>query len=128
MVAELQAGRHGVALACSPGCEWLQVQGAGVAGTCWVRAELLQLFGEVSALPVALPVATEPAPTATMPSTAPSGHLTWSKPQSLPLSREQDYTWWPVMTADGLGRVHLAWVGGVVESVHALGGRRLGDS
>ena len=51
-VVELPAGWHGVALGCSAGCEWLRVQGLGVSGTCWVRAEYLQSYGEVSGLPV----------------------------------------------------------------------------
>ena len=51
-VAELPTGWHGVALGCTMGCEWLQVQGPGVSGSCWVRAELVQPYGQVSGLPV----------------------------------------------------------------------------
>lgn len=52
VVVELPAGWHGTAVGCSSGCGWLQVQGPGVSGTCWVQADLIQSYGEVSGLPV----------------------------------------------------------------------------
>jgi Tol biopolymer transport system component len=55
VVAQLPAGWHGTAVGCSPGCGWLQVQGPGVSGTCWVRADLVQFYGEVAGLSVASP-------------------------------------------------------------------------
>lgn len=52
VVAELAAGWHGVALACAPGCDWLQVQCPGLAGGCWVRGEWLQTWGDLAELEV----------------------------------------------------------------------------
>jgi formylglycine-generating enzyme required for sulfatase activity len=52
VVAELAAGWHGVALACAPGCDWLQVQCPGVTEGCWVRRESLQTWGDLSKLPL----------------------------------------------------------------------------
>jgi formylglycine-generating enzyme required for sulfatase activity len=51
-VAELAPGWHGVALACAPGCDWLQVQYPDGAGRCWVRREWLQTWGELAGLEV----------------------------------------------------------------------------
>ena len=55
MVAELPDGWHGVALACDPGCDWLQVQCPGVTGGCWVRREWLQTWGDLAKLEVIRP-------------------------------------------------------------------------
>jgi Tol biopolymer transport system component len=56
VAVELPAGWHGVALACAPGCGWLRVQCPGVDGSCWVRRDWLQTWGELAELPV-VPVA-----------------------------------------------------------------------
>ncbi len=52
VVAELASGWHGVALACGPGCDWLQVQCLGVSGGCWVRREWLQTWGDLGGLAI----------------------------------------------------------------------------
>ena len=51
VVVELPAGWHGIALACSEECEWLQVQAAGVAGGCWVPRDQVEALGALNALP-----------------------------------------------------------------------------
>ena len=50
-VVELSAGWHGVALGCSQNCTWLQVNGPGVSGECWVRADGVESLGALEALP-----------------------------------------------------------------------------
>jgi formylglycine-generating enzyme required for sulfatase activity len=52
VVAELATGWHGVALACAPGCDWLQVQCPDAIGSCWVFLEWLQTWGDLARLPV----------------------------------------------------------------------------
>jgi len=56
VTADLPAGWHGVALACAPGCGWLQVQCPDVTGGCWVRRGQLEIGGDLAALEV-IPVA-----------------------------------------------------------------------
>jgi hypothetical protein len=52
VAAELVADWHGVALACAPGCDWLQVQCPGITDGCWVRRDWLQIWGELAELPI----------------------------------------------------------------------------
>ena len=52
VVAELASGWHGVALACGPGCDWLQVQCPDEVGRCWVRREWLHAWGNLAGLGV----------------------------------------------------------------------------
>jgi len=50
VVAELTNGWHGVALACTSGCDWLHVQCPRVVSGCWVRREWLQTWGDLTRL------------------------------------------------------------------------------
>ena len=52
VAVELPAGWHGVALECAPGCVWLRVQYPGIDGSCWVRRDWLQTWGELAELGV----------------------------------------------------------------------------
>ena len=54
VVAELPSGWNGVALACGPSCDWLQVQCPGRLGNCWVRREWLQTWGNLAEQAVSL--------------------------------------------------------------------------
>jgi len=50
-VAEIPVGWNGLALACSQACTWVQVQGPGISGECWVQEDGLVAMGSLAWLP-----------------------------------------------------------------------------
>jgi hypothetical protein len=51
LVAELPAGWHGIALACSSGCTWLLVQQPARNSECWIPAIAITVHGNLARLP-----------------------------------------------------------------------------